>query len=337
MNTWGISGPVFLALYGSALLVVAAAALWGGHRRVGASDEGTDGLDEYEVAMLNGGERLAAVVALVNLDRQGALELGDRLLRELEASGDLDLAGMSASQLEQLGVSTDMTVRHSLDPGADPVERAVYEAARHAEPRSASTVVTLATEASAFADLRADLEERGLLYPAEDADRLHHRWLWFLPLLAAGVLRATIGLQRGRPVTFLVVLLIVTVAATVFVARRRLVRTRHANRLLTELRREQTELPARAMTAGDASLGMALALAGVGALWLSDPPLALAMGYEAEMASTPHRWWGDGGAAGHGGGLGAAGYGYGAGCSGGGGGCGGGGGGCGGGGGGCSG
>ena len=81
MNTWGISGPAFLALYGTALVVVTAAAVWVGWRRerVAADDAG---VDEYEVALLNGGERLAAVVALVNLDRQGALELGDRLLRD---------------------------------------------------------------------------------------------------------------------------------------------------------------------------------------------------------------------------------------------------------------
>ena len=86
MNTWGISGPTFLALYGMAVVIVAAAAWW-----IGAAgavpDVDADDLDEYEVAVLNGGERLAATVALVNLDRQGALELGDRLLREL----DLDL------------------------------------------------------------------------------------------------------------------------------------------------------------------------------------------------------------------------------------------------------
>ena len=91
MNTWGISGPTFLALYGLALLAVAGAAWFWGRRAVGSAID-VDGLDEYEVAVLNGGERLAATVALVNLDRQGALELGDRLLRQLGEAGSTSTA-----------------------------------------------------------------------------------------------------------------------------------------------------------------------------------------------------------------------------------------------------
>ena len=42
MNTWGISGPAFLTLYGTALVVVTAAAVWVGWRRerVAADDAG---------------------------------------------------------------------------------------------------------------------------------------------------------------------------------------------------------------------------------------------------------------------------------------------------------
>ena len=104
MNTWGISGPVFLAIYGAALLVVTGVAWWSGGRRGTDSAVDAEELDEYQVALLNGGERLAAVVALVNLDRQGAVELGDGLLRELEATGDVDLRRIRSADLEHLGV-----------------------------------------------------------------------------------------------------------------------------------------------------------------------------------------------------------------------------------------
>jgi len=64
MNTWGIPGPVFLAIYATVLVVVGAA-LWAGRRQPDPDDDADAAeLDEYEVAMLNGGERLVAVVAL---------------------------------------------------------------------------------------------------------------------------------------------------------------------------------------------------------------------------------------------------------------------------------
>ncbi len=202
MNTWGISGPTFLALYGVALLAVAGAAwLWG--RRAGGSAIDVDGLDEYEVAVLNGGERLAATVALVNLDRQGALELGDRLLRQLGQAGEVDLDRLSAADLDQLGVSMDVTVRGPIGAGAHPVEAAVYRAARKARPPAPADVVELAVESSALTDIRNRLVGRGLLYGSDDHDRLRGRWRWFLPLVTVGIVRLWLGLQRERPVVFL--------------------------------------------------------------------------------------------------------------------------------------
>ena len=224
MNTWGISGPAFLALYGTALVVVTAAALWVGRRRERVAAD-TAGLDEYEVALLNGGERLAAVVALVNLDRQGSLELGDRLLRELGEAGEVDLDHLSAADLDHIGVSMDVTVRAPIGPHVHPVEAAVYRAARRAKPPAPGPVVDLAAESSALADLRAGLVGRGLLYGPEDLDRLRSRWEWLIPLLTIGVVRLGYGLNRERPVLFLVLALAVTGGAMFLVSRRRPERT----------------------------------------------------------------------------------------------------------------
>ena len=206
MNTWGISGPAFLALYGTALVVVTAAALWVGRRRERLAADAAE-VDEYEVALLNGGERLAAVVALINLDRQGSLELGDRLLRELGEAGEVDLDHLSATDLDHLGVSMDVTVRGPIGRHVHPVEAAVFRAARKAKPPAPGQVLDLAVESSALADLRAGLVGRGLLYGPEDHDRIRSRWKWFIPLLTVGVVRLGYGLNRERPVLFLVLAL----------------------------------------------------------------------------------------------------------------------------------
>ncbi len=293
MNTWGIPGPVFLAIYATALALLAGAALWLGRRDDHGSGPDSGELDEYDVAMLNGGERLAAVVALANLDRQGSLALGDRLLRELEEAGEVDLEALTADDLGRLGVSMEVTLLEDVAAKAHPVEKAVHQSARHSEPRTAPRVVAHAVRSSALAGVRAGLVDRGLLYSPEDRDRLGRRWQWFVPLLLVGAVRAWEGFQRERPVAYLLVLLAVTVVLAVVVAWHRPVRTRRAERLLADLRRDQDELPARTMAGGGASLGMALALAGTGVLLTSDPALAFAFGPESEAASGMHRWWGD--------------------------------------------
>ncbi|HEX7276220.1 MAG TPA: TIGR04222 domain-containing membrane protein [Acidimicrobiales bacterium] len=323
MNTWGISGPTFLALYGVALLALAGAAWWWGRWASGPT-VGADELDEYEVAVLNGGERLAATVALVNLDRSGGVELGDRLLREL----DLDLRRVRPADLDRAGVSMDVVLGRR-PTAAHPVEVAVYDAVRRAEFRSAATVVADAAASPVLSGVRAGLVERGLIVGPEAVDRLRGRWRWLLPLLAAGVVRALVGNQRGRPIGFLVALLVVTAGIMGLVAVRRAPsRTRAAARVLADLRGQHPEPPAREMPSGTTAIGLALALAGTGVLAASDPALALAVGSGPAGSGGWSRWFGDGtGSTGAWSGGGA--------CGGGGGGCGGGGGGCGGGGGGC--
>ena len=68
MNTWGISGPQFLVIYG-AILVVTGAVVFAIRRRIcGHSDRGglatlrAPELSPYEGAMLKGGDSLALTV-----------------------------------------------------------------------------------------------------------------------------------------------------------------------------------------------------------------------------------------------------------------------------------
>lgn len=341
MDTWGIDGWVFLSVYigMAAAIGVAAVRLDRNAGEADAPPTTAEDLDDYEIAYLTGGARLAAVVALVNLERRGAIDLGDDLLRDLHASGDLDLEAVrDAGHLVDLGVelhvslATDEVTRAAV---AHPLEASALQAVRGTKPRTPWRVVSAVTRTKALRELRTGLERRGLLHGPADVDRIQARWRWLLPFLALGVLRVVAETGSGHPVAPLVVALVLTVVAMRRLARRRPANTRRGDRLVADLRSDGPELVDS--PTGRPWSGLALALAGAGALWASDPALALAVeapsavdeasSHEGWWASARSRWEGFG----HGGGW-SGGAGCGGGGGDGGGGCGGGGGGCGGGG-----
>ena len=337
MTTWGIDGPTFLAIHTAAVAATSAVAVLTDRRRDAAAGAGE--LDEYETAYLTGGAQLAAVVALVTLDRRGAIDLGDDLLRDLQESGDLNLnAVRGADHLAELGVELHVTmvrgevaarcVRH-------PVEAAALQAVRGTKPPTPWRVVVAVTRTKAMGKIRSGLVERGLLHDADGVERLRGRWRWLLPLLAIGGARALVGVEG-----FLAVL--VTLALMRLLGRRRPRNTRAGDKLVTDLRRRRPELVAEPV-AGP-SLGLALARTGTALLRASDPARALAVDVPTpEEPEAPHQgwresardWWrsnglgssAGSGCAGCGGGWGdgSGGDGGGSGCGGGGGGCGGGG------------
>lgn len=320
MNTWGISGPAFLALY-SALLAatvgaVALAAWLDGRRRGGLRWD----LDEYEVAMLNGGGELVASVALLNLDRAGVIELGDRLLRDLAETNELDLATLTGGDLDELGVGMQITVLG--EQPRHPLEQAVHRAVRDSDGRTPEAAIGAAVTAAEFEALRQKLVMSGLLRSPVEQERQRLRWTFFLPVLGLGLVRMAYGLSRGRPVLYLVLLLGATVAAAVVTARSRSERTSRGTGVLAEVRREAPdpiETIDGAVDSRAPELGLAVALAGAAALWGSNPALAAAVGAPEEPAR--HNWWQRGGdGAWFGGCGGAGGCGSGGGCGGGGGG-----------------
>ncbi len=197
MTTWGIDGPTFLAIHAAAVAATSAVAVLVDRRPGAAVDAG--GLDEYETAYLSAGAQLAAVVALVNLDRRGAIDLGDDLLRELQESGDLNLdAVRDADHLAELGVELHVTVETNTVAAAavrHPVEAAALQAARGTKPRTPWRVVLAVTRMKAMGKVRAGLVERGLLNDRYAIQRLRGRWRWLLPLLVLGGAR---GAGRAR-------------------------------------------------------------------------------------------------------------------------------------------
>jgi uncharacterized protein (TIGR04222 family) len=343
-----IDGVLLTAIYtGLVGATAGAAVLADGTRRV--PDTAADHLDEYDVAFLTGGSRLAAVVALVNLERGGLIDLGDNLLRDLRDSGDLDLdAVRDADHLVELGVELHVSVMNAsvaTTALTHPVEAAALQAVQGTKPGTPWRVVSAVTATKALGEVRRGLVQRGLLHELSDIERLQRRWRWLLPLLLFALWRLVAG-DGGWPLLGAMVL---TVVAMVALARRQPETTRRGDRLVAEIRRRHAESPDTSVASGPAP-GLALALAGTAGLWAGDPALALAVDIPSWAVETPvatpwresvRGWWdseftartgGWSGGAGCGGGWGS-GWGGGGGCGGGGGGCGGGGGGgCGGGG-----
>lgn len=334
MTTWGIDGPTFLAIHTGAVAAISAVAVLAERRWGAPADRGE--LDEYETAYLTGGVQLAAVVALVNLDRRGAIDLGDDLLRDLHESGDLDLDVVrDAGHLASLGVELHVTMATGAVAAScvrHPVEAAALQAVRGTKPATPWRVLSATTRMKAMGRVKAGLVERGLLHDADGTERIRRRWRWLLPMAAVAAARAVVAAEG-------LVALLVVVLAMWALSRRRPRNTRAGDGLVADLRRRRPEL-LEAPAATGPSAGIAVALAGTAVLWSADPALALAVDAPADAAGHGWResardWWHS---SGYGGGWsGGAGWGGGgdgsSGCGGGGGGgCGGGGGGCGGGG-----
>jgi uncharacterized protein (TIGR04222 family) len=78
-NTWGISGPAFLAIYGGAIVLLALGAVL--HRRVafrGTPGADADELDPEQIAYVTGGPRLAACASLAALRAVGVVDAEGR-------------------------------------------------------------------------------------------------------------------------------------------------------------------------------------------------------------------------------------------------------------------
>ena len=284
MGTWGISGPRFLLLYvvllGLTTLVAVAA-----RRRALAGPEGAavpSRLDRYEAAYLNGGCDLVATTASSSLLR----------------AGHLANAGRRRGRVR-------LVTRAAPAAGAHPVEWATYQlvAARPDHPRWALGP-ELCRE-PAMAALCERLRLAGLAPTPEQRTRYRAAGLWFLPLLALGVARVVAGTANGRPVGFLVALLVLTavmaVALCLGVPRATGLGRRALERLRSETRRPTAG-------ASPAELGMATALFGAGVLWAADTETALALRVPREHGGITGGE-GGGGSCGGGGGCGGGGCG----------------------------
>ena len=162
-------------------------------------------LDPFEAAVLADGERRAAAAALTQLLEAGALELdGERV-----------------------------ACKRPLPTEATKLERRLYEAVR--KRRTCTVATALSRCASATAELRASLENRGLLEtPASFADARTWTSIVWVPVLLLGLTKLMVGMMRGKPVLFLLLACAATVFALVLF-RRVPYRTIRGERVLSKL------------------------------------------------------------------------------------------------------
>ncbi|WP_306209338.1 TIGR04222 domain-containing membrane protein [Actinoplanes sp. RD1] len=249
-DTWGISGPAFLALFFAAVVAVLVAAAV--HRRIlfrGDRSTSIGSLGPQQIAYLNGGDRLAVYAALSGLRSAGAV------------------TAVSGRRLAQSG---------PLPAGVTPLDTAIHHAAGNHE--RARDLLTDQHVRSALDQLRAGLERQGL---AVSADTIRTARLWALPMLALlviGIARFAAGVANGKPVGFLVTALVIAACATVFLGRRTGRATGAATRGMTAVRRQHDYLapshsPSYA-TYGASGAAMGVALFGAASLYAMDPAFA---------------------------------------------------------------
>jgi uncharacterized protein (TIGR04222 family) len=249
-DTWGISGPAFLAGYLTvAALVVVGSAIHRAWLFNGRRPSGFDQLGPQQAAYLNGGVRLAVYSAIGALRSVGAIGADRRRL--LRATGPLPA-------------------------GATPLDQAVHHAAgRGVRTRDLSQDHWVAT---ALGQLRQDLEQRGLALDADQRRAARFGPALLFLLLFVGGLRLLAGLRNDQPVGFLVLSLIVLTVIFVVQAARVPYRTRAGRTALRNLRAHYRYLTPSAAPAyatyGAPATAMGVALFGAATLWAVDPTFA---------------------------------------------------------------
>ncbi len=286
-----MQGPNFLRFY-IALAVtglVAAAMVRRGLRVPWDHNDEADDLDVDHVAMMNGGHDLAVNVAIMRMVDMGVVDLRGggatvKLLRQDMPSG---LSRLDRAICDSL-----------LDSG----EAALHVVRRRAEPELAA--------------MEDELVARGLVVgPAQRWGAQLLPWGLALAPAVMGASKIVVGVTRGRPVLYLVLLVVLSVFVAMAMFRRPVFRTRRGDKALRRLQKKYKAL----------SKGVGLASAGVDTMVLATAVFGLSVLHAtsharlvALMTPMPREkggWWGGG--CGAGGGCGGGGCGGCGGCGGG--------------------
>ena len=273
-TTWGIGSAQFLIGYGLLCVAVAAAVGWQWRQAIGRGERSSDPLPElgvYELALIGGGPQLAITSALTRL-------LRDKLLRIRQREGTLKVVG-------------------TLEPTAEPVERAVFEAVRR-EP-GISTVALRKEIAGGYvlATMSQRLTQAGLLLDDEQAARMRRLWIAGALLAALGIAGIVAGLSNDAAIGWTAAIALLVAGATFWLFRQRPLATNRGRDVVRRLRAERDDL--RRHPVADES-ALTVALFGGGALWLADPATASALGVPREEESAGWSCRGSGGCGGGG-------------------------------------
>jgi uncharacterized protein (TIGR04222 family) len=259
-DTWGISGPTFLAYFlAAAVVVVVGSKLHRAQLFAGTRDDNRRRLTSDEAAYLNGGPRLAGYAALAGLRNSGAIGLG------------------SDGALVQSG---------PLPAGATALDQAIYHAAgNRVRPRALAAQQWVA---AALTDLRDRLERDGLLVTDEQRRAARTGPLLLLALAAFGAVRLYAGVANARPVGFLLIATVALGAIGALQLFRFPRRTRKGNAVLQAMRRDNGYLsPGRYpsyATYGAAGAALGVALFGTASLYAMDPAFASAAEVQRNLA-----------------------------------------------------
>jgi uncharacterized protein (TIGR04222 family) len=239
-NPFELAGPEFLGLYVLFLVltVVVATVLRRSLREpTNGEEEPPRPLDPYEVAYLAGKGPLAVNAALAKLVH-------------------LNLLTVSAAERK-------VTAQGTLPENAHPLEKVVHAEA-HPELGQSIKDVRQRTE-EVLEEIDQRLKDWGLV--VSDGKSVVARLaptLLVLGVAIFGGIKLLVGLSRGKPVGFLVVLCIVTVLIALIGFARRPHRSGRGDRLLTRLKREHAALqhaarvPAPDLAAEDLTLALGL-------------------------------------------------------------------------------
>ena len=210
LNVFNWYGPEFLGFYLILLAVCFGVAGWLRWKlRVpveGATSTG-EGLDGYALAMLNGGRILAVNAAIANLVRQDAMRVDAKTGRVTSLAGRWEFA-------------------HEL-------ERVVYRAADSTDGAKVGQVREAAK--SVILKMAEDLQRRGLLVADAPARRARAVPLAVMFVsTVVGSIKILIGLSRERPVSYLVILLVLSVIFSLVAFVRRPQRSRWGSAVLRQ-------------------------------------------------------------------------------------------------------
>jgi uncharacterized protein (TIGR04222 family) len=260
-DTWGISGSTFLTSY--FVLAVAGlviALVWRTVTTGGRTVTGYPSLSPVELAYFSGGEQLAVQAALAGL-------------RTAEAVGPGPLPWTVVAVAP-------------MPPGLGELEYAVHTAAR--TPQSVAFLLSDPGVRQAMGRIGDRLIADGVLLSPAQRRRVRAGALPLLAVAALGVVRTFAGLANQKPVLYLVLASVVTIAVAL-----RLLKvprgTRAGWRLLSQARVDNRHLePNRSPSwvtygAGGAMLGVALW--GTSAWWAADPAFATHAGLARAVAT----------------------------------------------------
>ncbi|MFD0328360.1 TIGR04222 domain-containing membrane protein [Streptacidiphilus monticola] len=228
---WGLSGPQFLAVYAAALV---AALLLGSliRRQLTRGPRTLDGapldLDLYALAALAGGPGRVVETAVHGLLAADALR-----------------------------VSRDHRIAATGTAAADPVQQWVLDRCRASKTMTLSRLRRDARRSTAVSAALGDAAARGLLLTSGRRRGLRLTTLLGLGVFGMGVARVVNGVQLGRPVGFLVFLLVVTVPVLVVNATSVRWTTAAGRRVLAEQQRAWRSQDSDAVAVATASGGSA--------------------------------------------------------------------------------